>query len=66
MADHDPTSPVPTTTRVALVLDLDAHPNIAFTLGLSRLHEAIAKLRRHGHNATAIRVDINGEDYLKP
>jgi len=54
------------TTRVALVIDIDANPNIAYTLARARLHEAIAKLHRHGHTATAIRVDIDGHPYLNP
>ncbi len=54
------------TTRVALVIDIDANPNLAYTLARARLHEAIAKLHRHGHTATSIRVDINGHPYLNP
>ncbi len=54
------------TTRVALIIDIDANPNVAYTLARARLHEAIAKLHRHGHTATAIRVDIDGNPYLNP
>ncbi len=54
------------TTRVALVIDIDANPSVAYTLARARLHEAIAKLNRHGHTATAIRVDIDGHPYLNP
>jgi len=54
------------TTRVAIVIDIDANPNVAYTLARARLHEAIAKLHRHGHTATPIRVDIDGHPYLNP
>ena len=54
------------TTRVTIIIDIKTTPTIAYTLARARLHETINKLNRHGHTATAIRIDINNTPYPNP